>query len=154
MAAMVSCGTMAGYRSGRHVCLCACSLDCNKFLRKYVALQMICKTHNTSWSWFAAFMQNPCPCKSWHWPTTLAKQIRCVIVNLKLCTAIAQSYTIYMTICLPTETCHDIAGCSNDLCCIGKPSASTLGLFGLLVAAFAVPNKCLPAPAAGINIPQ
>ena len=44
---MVSCGTMAGYRSGRHVCLCACSLDCNKFLQKYVALQMICKTHDT-----------------------------------------------------------------------------------------------------------
>ena len=79
--------------------LCACSLDSNKALHKYVALQMICKTLGTSWSWFAAFMQNPCQCKSWHWPTTLAKQIRCVIINLNLCTAIAQCYITYMTVC-------------------------------------------------------
>ena len=44
--------------------LCACSLESNKALHKYVALQMICKTLGT-WSWFAAFMQNFCPCKSW-----------------------------------------------------------------------------------------
>ena len=115
---------------------------------------MICKTHGTSWSWFAAFVQNPCPCKSWHWPTTLAKQIRCVTVNLKLRTAIAPSYTTYMHVCLPIQTCHDIAGCSNDLCRIGKAPASTLGLFGLLVAACTIPDKCLQAPAAGTDIPQ
>ncbi|KAL0040617.1 hypothetical protein WJX77_012481 [Trebouxia sp. C0004] len=44
--------------------------------RWQVTAQMICKTQDTSWSWFAAFVQNPCQCKSWHWPTTLAKQIR------------------------------------------------------------------------------
>ena len=77
------------------VSLCAslklgsCSPDSNKALHKYVGLQMICKLHYTSWSLFAAFVQNPCPCKSWHWPTTLAKQIRCVTVKLKLRTAIA-----------------------------------------------------------------
>ena len=74
-----------------------------------------------------------------------------VTVNLKLRTAIAQSYTTYMTVCLPIQTCHDIAGCSNDLCCIGKPPASTLGLFRLLVAACTIPDECLQA---GIDIQQ
>ena len=51
-------------------------------------------------------------------------------------------------------TCHDVAGCSNDLCRIGKPLASTLGLFGLLVAACTISDECLQAPTAGIDIPQ
>ena len=138
---------VAQWQVAAQVGLCACSLDSNRALHKYVALQMICKTLGTSWSWFAAFVQNPCQCKSWHWPTTLAKQIRCVIVNLTLDTAIAQCCITYMT-------CHDIAGCSNDLCRIGKPPASTLGLFGLLVAACTIPDECLQAPTAGIDIPQ
>ena len=91
----------------------------------------------------------------------LAKQIRCVIVKSKLRTAIlkatqscTQSYTTYMTLCLPLQTCHDIAGWLNDLCCIGKPPASALGLFGLLVAACTIPDQCLQAPAADIDIPK
>ena len=57
-------------------------VDSNKAWYQYVALQMICKTHGTSCSWFAAFVQNPCPCTSWHWLTMLVKQTRCVAVQL------------------------------------------------------------------------